>query len=96
MVQSGARALHFGNKADMGQVIADVPDDIIVMGNLDPVTTFKQATPEEVKNLTSKLLRKMAGHANFVVSSGCDLPPHVPHDNINAFFSAVAEFNASI
>lgn len=95
MVRSGARALHFGNKADMSQIIADVPENVIVMGNIDPVTVFKQASSEEVRQVTAKLLRKMAGHANFVVSSGCDLPPQVPHENIAAFFEAVAEFNAN-
>lgn len=29
---------------------------------------------------------------NFVISSGCDIPPASPWENIDAFFEAVEEF----
>lgn len=89
MIASGARALHFGNMIDMQQVMAEVPSDILVMGNLDPVSIFKQATPEKVFEETSSLLEKMKPYNNFVLSSGCDLPPLVPFANIDAFFQAL-------
>lgn len=89
MIASGARALHFGNMIDMEQVMAEVPSDILVMGNLDPVSIFKQATPEKVFEETSSLLEKMKPYNNFVLSSGCDLPPMVPFANIDAFFAAL-------
>ncbi|MBQ9201230.1 MAG: uroporphyrinogen decarboxylase family protein [Bacteroidales bacterium] len=96
MVESGARALHFGNRADMPRIIAEVPDYVVVMGNIDPVGVFKQADSQEVGLRTSELLRQMSGHSNFVVSSGCDLPPLVPESNIKAFFQAVDEFNEQV
>lgn len=89
MIASGARALHFGNMIDMEQVMSEVPSDILVMGNLDPVSIFKQATPEKVFEETSSLLEKMKPYNNFVLSSGCDLPPEVPFANIDAFFQAL-------
>ena len=42
MVQSGAAALHFGNKIDMQDALANCPEDRLVMGNLDPVGLFKK------------------------------------------------------
>ncbi|MBO5663734.1 MAG: uroporphyrinogen decarboxylase family protein, partial [Bacteroidales bacterium] len=89
MIASGARALHFGNMIDMEQVMSEVPSSILVMGNLDPVSIFKQATPEKVFEETSALLEKMKPYNNFVISSGCDLPPEVPFANIDAFFQAL-------
>lgn len=89
MIASGARALHFGNMIDMEQVMAEVPSSILVMGNLDPVAIFKQATPEKVFEETTSLLEKMKPYNNFVLSSGCDLPPEVPFANIDAFFQAL-------
>lgn len=89
MIASGARALHFGNMIDMEQVMSEVPSSILVMGNLDPVSIFKQATPEKVFEETSALLEKMKPYNNFVLSSGCDLPPEVPFANIDAFFQAL-------
>ncbi len=93
MVQSGARALHFGNMIDMEQVMHEVPSNIMVMGNLDPVSIFKQASPEKVYAATIELLEKMKPYSNFVISSGCDLPPEVPFANIDAFFKAVDDFS---
>ena len=94
MVATGARALHFGNKIDMTLAMTQVPSDVLAIGNIDPVTVFRQASAEQVKAVTKELLEKTAQYRNFVVSSGCDLPPRVPAENVEAFFEAVAEFNA--
>ena len=93
MVQSGAKGLHFGNKIDMVKAINNTPGDILVMGNLDPVGLFKQSSAEEVYNATKELLTKTAGADNFILSSGCDVPPHIPFENIAAFYQAVEDFN---
>ncbi len=93
MVVSGAKALHFGNKIDMVQTLKECPQDIIVMGNLDPVGVFKQAKAEAVFKETATLLEQTKGYKNFVISTGCDIPPHVPAENIDAFFAALKEYN---
>lgn len=93
MVESGAAAMHFGNLVDIPQALKEVPEHILVMGNLDPVGIFKQATPEQVAAATTELLEKTRGAKNFVISSGCDLPPAVPEANLAAFFGAVEAFN---
>ena len=92
MVASGAKALHFGNAIDMEQVLTECPSDVIVMGNLNPVGVFKQGSVDSVKIETKALLTKVGSHPNFVISSGCDLPPFVPEENILAFLEAVALF----
>jgi uroporphyrinogen decarboxylase len=92
MVASGARGLHFGNAIDMEQVLTECPSDVIVMGNLNPVGVFKQGSVDSVKLETAALLHKVGSHPNFVISSGCDLPPFVPEENIHAFLDAVAQF----
>lgn len=93
MVESGAAAMHFGNLVNIPQALTEVPEHILVMGNLDPVGIFKQATPEQVAAATTDLLEKTRGAKNFVISSGCDLPPAVPEANLEAFFGAVDAFN---
>ncbi len=94
MVSTGAKALHLGNVADMNMVLAEVPSDILVMGNIDPVNVLKTQSPEVVRERTMALLLQSKGHDNFVLSSGCDMPPGVPHENIAAFFEALDEFNS--
>lgn len=93
MVESGARAMHFGNLVDIPQALTEVPEDILVMGNLDPVVIMQQATPEVVAAATTDLLEKTRGARNFVISTGCDLPPAVPEANLEAFFGAVEAYN---
>lgn len=94
MISTGAGALHFGNKIDLANALSEIPEEIFVMGNLDPVNVFKMASPETVYNTTFELLEKTAKYKNFIISSGCDIPPGVPVDNIKAFFDAVNKFNS--
>lgn len=93
MVATGAAAYHFGNKIDMVEALKEVPAEALAMGNLDPVSIFKSSTPEEVKKATLNLLEATKVYPNFVLSSGCDTPPHTPFKNIDAFFAALEEFN---
>lgn len=93
MTATGAAGYHFGNKCDMEKVIRDVPPTALAMGNLDPVTVFKDSTPEEMRESTAALLDKMKQYPNFVLSSGCDTPPHTPMENIDAFFEELHTHN---
>lgn len=93
IIESGAAALHFGNAIDMVETLKQCPSDIIVMGNIDPVGILKQATADEVYRITVDLLAKTAEYRNFVISSGCDMPPMVPDANIKAFYQAISDFN---
>ena len=93
MVETGALGLHFGNKADMLEVLNTCPSEILIMGNVDPVGLFLQATPEQMYQETMSLLRMTVSHPNFVLSSGCDVPPHTPHENIAAFYQALTDYN---
>lgn len=89
MVTSGAAAYHFGNKCRMEEVIRDVPPSALAMGNIDPVGIFKDGTPDLMRQTVKELLEKMKDYPNFVLSSGCDTPPHTPIENIDAFFEAL-------
>lgn len=93
MIDSGAAALHFGNAVDMIETLKQCPSDLLVMGNIDPVGILQQATADEVYQVTSELLAKTAQYRNFVISSGCDMPPQVPDANIKAFYKAITDFN---
>ena len=93
MVATGSGAYHFGTQCDMAEVIRDVPPTALALGNLDPVSVFKSATPEEMREATRSLLERMREYPNFVLSSGCDTPPHTPFANIDTFFETLKEFN---
>ena len=92
MVETGAAAYHFGNKCRMEEVISDVPPTALAMGNIDPVTVFKDGTPDTMRQTVRSLLDAMRPYPNFVLSSGCDTPPHTPMENIDAFYRALSEW----
>jgi len=96
MVSTGADAYHFGNAIDMTDALNQCPGDKLVMGNVDPAGILKMSTAKEVKEFTARLLERTSGYDNFVLSTGCDLPPNVPSENIAAFFEALTDFNNDI
>lgn len=93
MVSTGAAAYHFGNKCRMEDVIKEVPPTALAMGNIDPVSVFKDGMPFQMRQTVMDLLDRMRPYPNFVLSSGCDTPPHTSMSNIDAFFEALHQFN---
>lgn len=93
VLSTGAAAYHFGNAVDMEKdIIAKVPSDTLVMGNIDPAGVLRMGTPEKVREETLSLLERCSKYENFVLSSGCDIPPMTPWENIDAFFAATEEY----
>ncbi|MCQ2437820.1 MAG: uroporphyrinogen decarboxylase family protein [Clostridia bacterium] len=92
LVDTGCVGFHFGNASNLPKVLFEMPKDKLVLGNVDPSSQFRNGTPESIREATLSLMEKCCGHPNFVISSGCDIPPLSRWENIEAFFAAVAEF----
>lgn len=92
ILSTGAAAYHFGNAIDMAEMLTHIPSDIIAMGNVDPTGQFLGGTPESIREATLNVMEKCCGYPNFVISSGCDIPPQSKWENIDAFFAAVSEY----
>ncbi len=92
ILTTGAMAYHFGNSIDMADMLPHIPADTIAMGNVDPAGLFINGTPESIKAATLAVMEKCCSYPNFLISSGCDIPPSASWENINAFFGAVKEF----
>ena len=93
MIGTGAMAFHFGNAVDMSDIMPQIPWGRLAFGNIDPTTIFKNGTVEDVRAKTWELLEKTFSYKNFVLSSGCDIPPGTPIENIEEFFTKLEEFN---
>ena len=92
VVSAGCAAYHFGNAVKMEEMMAQMPADIPAMGNVDPAGQFRGGTPESIREETLAIMNACCKYPNFVISSGCDIPPASKWENIDAFFKAVDEF----
>lgn len=93
ILRTGCDGYHFGDAVNMANMVKKVPENILVMGNISPSTQFLGGTPESIRKNTLQVMADCCpGHPNFVISSGCDIPPLAPWKNIDAFFSAVTEY----
>lgn len=92
LLSCGAKAYHFGDAVYMREVMEKIPSDVIAMGNVSPAGEFRGGTPESIQKATWDVMEACCKYPNFVISSGCDIPPMSPWENIDAFFQAVDAF----
>jgi uroporphyrinogen decarboxylase len=90
VLEAGARCYHFGAPMDLPKALATVEGNILLCGNLDPAAVFCQSNPGVVRDQTRALLAATAPYRNFLISSGCDIPPATCLENVDAFFEAVS------
>lgn len=93
IIETGCLAFHFGDAVNMKEMLSKIPSDRLVMGNISPSKIFRNGTPNVVRIATIRLLENCRGYQNYVISSGCDIPPLTEFDNIDAFFETVKSFN---
>ncbi len=91
ILATGAAAFHFGNAVSMADILKKAPADVVILGNIDPARLLRNGTPEAVYRATRELLQTCGHYPNFVISSGCDIPPMTPWENIDAFYAAVRD-----
>ena len=91
LAEIGAAAYHFGDAVDLLTMLEKMPRDRIVMGNISPSDEFVNGTPESMTKAVRALVSRASVYDNFVLSSGCDIPPHAKWENIRAFVNALLE-----
>lgn len=96
ILRTGSAAYHFGNAISMKEMLPHIPADVIAMGNIDPAGEFAGGTPESIRKATLELMEECCPeYPNFIISSGCDIPPHGKWENIDAYFQAVRDYYQS-
>jgi uroporphyrinogen decarboxylase len=88
MCETGADGLSLDAPMDFPATAERMPGEVVLVGNVDPVEVMAQGTPASVRASVEGLLSRMAPYPNFMLSTGCDLPPETPLANIQAFMDA--------
>ena len=91
ILRVGAAGYHFGNAISMKEAVSLCPDHLLCMGNVNPAT-FTFGSPDTIREETLNVMRECCHAPNFVISSGCDIPPIAKWENIDAFYQAAADF----
>jgi len=77
---------------DLPSALGRVDRELVLCGNLDPAAVFCQGSTDLVTRQVVELLDSTVSRRNFVISSGCDLPPQVPLENLDAFYAAASSY----
>ena len=88
----GAAAYHFGDAIDLKEMFEGAPADALIMGNVSPSQQFLGGTEDSIREETHRIMKECGMHENFLISSGCDIPPIAKWENIDAFFEAAKDF----
>jgi uroporphyrinogen decarboxylase len=91
MARAGVQGVSLDSRdvgVDLAAVAARMPDDVVVIGNINPTTTMRFGTTSDVRREVNGLLAQMERFPNFVLSTGCDLPQDTPLANIRAFMES--------
>lgn len=91
ILRTGASGYHFGNAIRMQDAAALCPPDVLCMGNVKPAS-FVFGEEQVIYEETWQILRECSQYPNFVISSGCDIPPIAKWENIDRFYAAVSDF----
>lgn len=89
LLETGLHSFHFGAPMDLAAALGRIPADLVLCGNLDPAGIFVQSSPAAITTRTLALLKATAARRNFVLSSGCDVPPMTPLASLDAFYTAL-------
>ncbi len=95
MEDTGVAALSLDSEdtgVDMVKAAEAVSDETVLIGNISPTRVLKDGSAKDVTAATRGLLEQMRPYPNFILSTGCDLPPGIPVENLNAFMQAGREF----
>jgi MtaA/CmuA family methyltransferase len=92
MAATGVDGLSLDGPVDLEDALAAVPDNMMVIGNVDPVAMMLEGSPADVKEAAVSLLGKFGGRRNYLLGTGCDLPMETPLENIDALMEAATAF----
>ncbi len=92
MLDCGFDGISVDQIMDIEELAQNVPDDIVLVGNIDPLEVMANMTPDQVRSETVKMLKKMDGHINYIPSFGCDLAMDMPIENLEAFLEEVNNY----
>ena len=87
MGATGARLLELDWKVDMGHARRVLPEDVVIMGNVNPSDPMFLGTPDQVLSQSKAIIEGTKGRG-LILSSGCALGANTKPENVAAMVQA--------
>ena len=92
MALAGVEGICVSSKVNLVKEAEKLPMNLVLMGNIDSKRIIERGTAEDVSWEVRRLLRHMTGARNFILSTGCDVPPDAPLQNLEAMMDAARKW----
>lgn len=93
MGDTGAKVLEIDWKLDIGEARRCLPQDTVLMGNINPSDPMYLGTVQQVKQQVKKIIEDTRGQG-LIVSSGCALGANTNPENVRAMVEAVRVYGS--
>lgn len=90
LISTGADLIDVDYQVPAQRAIERAAGRVTLRGNLDPSSVFRFGDPAKVRMQTRELCRAVSG-TKWILSSGCDIPPGTPAENLQAFAESSRE-----
>jgi uroporphyrinogen decarboxylase len=91
MLETGADMFDLDWQVDMAEAKQTFAGKATVRGNLDPSAVLLKGKPEDVYENAARVIRSAGAGGGLILSSGCDVSPGTPYENLDAMMSAAKD-----
>ena len=92
MLETACDGLSLDSAVDIINMKQNIPENILIFGNINPVATIANGSREDVEREATALIEGMRHRKNYVLSTGCDIPADAKLDNIQAMFDIAEKY----
>jgi len=92
MAGTGTKIMELDHLVDMAEAKQRIGSQIILMGNLNPTGLLLTGSPTEVEAAAKMCIEQVGLSGQYILSSGCEVPPQAPLENIRAMVSAAEKY----
>jgi len=87
----GIDAMSIDEQSSLEKMMEISQEKTVVIGNVAPLL-FANGTEKEIEDAVAKCLKTAANRKNYILGSGCAVPPQTPLNNIKAFMEAAEKY----
>ena len=81
---------------DLAEAKKQIGDKVFFKGNIDPVNTLLNKSPQEVREDALERMKVGSQGSGYILSSACSVSPRVPPENLTELVETSKEFGAPI